>query len=397
MYDVFGTGRTALKTSFSKYHRQYDADPFLVYADAGLRSELRNWFDVDLVPNTVGTRSGIAKPTDNDRIAQDNEIGTGSPTFGARADRKAVDLNRQYNLEFTAGVQHQVAPRLAVGFMFYKRSIKNIQLTDRVLIDGTDYTAFNTTIPASEWATIARDPAAAAVLDQNEVITLYNLNNASNADYNSAMVDRSSSDNQSLYTGMEASFSMRFLAGSTIFGSWTAERNVSVFCESDDNPNGPTTNDLYQGRPVSQGGRFCDQRNFDIPFVHEFKLAGNYQLPKVGVDFGAVLQSYAGLERVITWQPAANSLPGPAAHAGADDRAERAGLALDRTLGSARHQLQEEHPVRQQGAYLPAGPVQRIQQQLDPHRDRRGRHVAWTGDGDHAWAVSRRLAYQFKW
>jgi hypothetical protein len=30
-------------------------------------------------------------------------------------------------------VQHQVAPRLAVGFMFYKRSIKNIQLTDRVL------------------------------------------------------------------------------------------------------------------------------------------------------------------------------------------------------------------------------------------------------------------------
>ena len=55
-------------------------------------------------------------------------------------------------------MQHQVAPRLAVGFMFYKRSVKNIQLTDRVLIDGTDYTAFNTTIPASEWATIARDP-----------------------------------------------------------------------------------------------------------------------------------------------------------------------------------------------------------------------------------------------
>jgi hypothetical protein len=36
VYDLFGTGRTALKTSFSKYHRQYDADPFLVYADAGL-------------------------------------------------------------------------------------------------------------------------------------------------------------------------------------------------------------------------------------------------------------------------------------------------------------------------------------------------------------------------
>jgi hypothetical protein len=95
-----------------------------------------------------------------------------------------------------------------------------------------------------------------------------------------------------------------------VFGSWTMEKNTSVFCESDDNPNGPTSNDLYQGRPVSQGGRFCDQRNFDLPFIHEFKLAGNYQLPKVGVDFGAVLQSYAGLERVVTWQPAATLYPG---------------------------------------------------------------------------------------
>jgi hypothetical protein len=307
---VFGNGRTALKTSFSKYHRQYDADPFLVYADAGLRSENRNWFDVDLVPGTVNTRSGIPKPTDNDDIAQDNEIGTGSPTFGARADRMAGDLDRQYNIEFTAGVQHQVAPRLAVGLMLYKRQIKNIQLTDRTLISEANYTAFNTGIPAGDWANISRDPDVAAVLNQNEVLTLYNLNLASNAAFNQSMVDRSSSENKSLYTGMEASFSMRFLAGSTIFGSWTAERNVSVFCESDDNPNGPTTNDLYQGRPVSQGGRFCDQRDFDLPFIHEFKLAGNYTLPVGGVDFGAVLQSYAGLERVITWQPAATLYPG---------------------------------------------------------------------------------------
>jgi hypothetical protein len=310
VYDLFGDGRTALKTSFSKYHRQYDADPFLVYADAGLRSETRNWFDVDLVPGTVGTRSGVARPTDNDGIAQDNEIGTGSPTFGQRADRRAGDLKRQYNLEFTAGVQHQVAPRLAVGFMLFKRQVKNIALTDRSLISFANYTAFTTGIPAADWNNIARDPDAAAVLSASEIITLYNLNQASNAAFGQALVDRSSSDNKSLYTGMEASFSARLAGGTTVFGSWTAERNTSVFCESDDNPNGPTTNDLYQGRPVSQGGRFCDQRNFDLPFIHEFKLAGNYAIPKIGVDFGAVLQSYAGLERVITWQPGANLYPG---------------------------------------------------------------------------------------
>jgi hypothetical protein len=309
VYDLFGDGRTALKTNFSKYHRQYDADPFLAYADAGLRSENRNWFDCAL--NATGTAcSGVVLPTNRDDIVQDHEIGP-SPSagnFGLRSGAVAGDLRRQYNLEFTAGVQHQVAPRLAVGFMLFKRQVKDIQLTDRTRITFADYTAFNTTIPASDWANIARNPDVAAVLNQNEAITLYNLNQASNANFNQALVDRSSDDNKSLYTGMEASFSMRLTGGSVIFGSWTAERNTSVFCESDDNPNGPTTGDLYQGRPVSQGGRFCDQRNFDIPFIHEFKLAGNYSLP-YGVDFGAVLQSYAGLERVVTWQPAASLYP----------------------------------------------------------------------------------------
>jgi hypothetical protein len=93
-----------------------------------------------------------------------------------------------------------------------------------------------------------------------------------------------------------------------MFGSWTAERNVSVFCESDDNPNGVPISDLYQGRSVSEGGRSCDQRQFHMPFLHEFKLAGNYTL-RYGVDIGAVLQSYPGLERVVTWQPAANLFP----------------------------------------------------------------------------------------
>ena len=310
VYDLFGDGRTALKANFSKYHRQYDADPFLVYADAGLRSENRNWFDCVL--NAAGNAcSGAAAATNGDDIVQDHEIGP-SPSggnFGLRADRNAQDLERQYNLEFTAGVQHQVAPRLAVGFMLFKRQIHNIQLTDRSFITEADYTPFTTALPANDWNNVSRDPDVAALLDRNEALTIYNLNAAKNSVYGRGLIDRSSGDNKSLYTGMEASFSTRLIGGATLFGSWTAEKNVSVFCESDDNPNGPTTGDLYQGRPVAQGGRFCDQREFDIPFIHEFKLAGNYALP-YGVDFGAVLQSYAGLERVITWQPAAGLFPG---------------------------------------------------------------------------------------
>ena len=303
-YDLFGDGRTALKTNFSKYHRQYDADANATgYADAGLRQENRNWRDCTPGNATATTCSTtILLPTDSDGIAQDHEIGP-SPSggnFGQRSGSIAGDLQRQYNLEFTAGVQHQVKPRLAVGAMLYKRQIKNIQLTDRTFITHADYTAFTTTIPASVWSTIARDSDVAGVLNQNEVLTIYNLNAAKNSVFGQGLVDRSDNNNKSLYTGIEASFSARLPGGATMFGSWTAEKNTSVFCDSDDNPNGPSTGDLYQGRGVSQGGRFCDQREFDLPFIHEFKLAGSYSLP-YGLDFGAVLQSYAGLERVVTW------------------------------------------------------------------------------------------------
>ena len=65
-------------------------------------------------------------PTNGDGIVQDNEIGPATATFGQRADRSAGDFQRQYNWEFTTGVQRQVAPRPAVGTMLHKRQIRNI-------------------------------------------------------------------------------------------------------------------------------------------------------------------------------------------------------------------------------------------------------------------------------
>ena len=94
MYDLFGDGRTALKTSWSRYYRNYDGDIAAnAYGRAGERSENRAWFDRNLIAGT-NTPSGAAVtvlcpgvrvlPTDCDGIAQDNEIGI-SPSGGAFA------------------------------------------------------------------------------------------------------------------------------------------------------------------------------------------------------------------------------------------------------------------------------------------------------------------------
>ena len=314
VYDLFGDGRTALKTSWSKYYRNYDGDIAAnAYGRAGERSERRTWLDADLVPGT-NTRSGRVLPTNGDGIAQDNEIGI-SPSGGAfanpdRPDRRPLNLARQYNDEFTVGAQHQVTPRLAVGAMFYKRKIADLAFQDRTDISLADYTRFEVAMPD-----VSRDPDVAAVLKAGERVPVYNLNPAKLSVFNVGVVDRSDTTNDTLYTGFEASFNMRLPGGAMLFGSWTAEHTLNRWCDNNDNPNGPITTGQFNPTSATTGvnsplgGRYCDQTQFEYPLRHEFKFAGNYGLP-YGFDIGAIMQSYAGQERVILWQPAASLFPG---------------------------------------------------------------------------------------
>ncbi len=396
VYDVFGNGRTALKTSFSKYHRQYDADPFLVYADAGLRSR---------APQLVrrGSRAGHGRHAIG-RCEADRQRPhrAGQRNRHRLAARSALAPTARRSIS-TASTTSSSRRACSIRWRRVSRSascstsgqIKNIQLTDRVAHHGTDYTAFNTTIPASEWANIARDPAVAAVLDQNEVITLYNLNKASNADLQLR-------DGRSQQLGQQVALhrhggvvldalprpARRFSAAGRPRGTSRSSANRTT------TRTGRPTDDLYQGRPVAQGGRFCDQRNFDMPFIHEFKLAGNYQLPRWAWTSARCCRATPASSASSRGSRRRTSIPGGQRTQAQTIVLNEPGSLFDRTLGSARHQFQEEHPVRQQGSHLPAGHLQRVQQQLDPHGDRRGRHVARTGDGDHAWAFpeARRIS-----
>jgi hypothetical protein len=302
-YDLFGDGRTAIKGSVSKYFLAWTTGWANRYANSFQSTDSRNWFDADLIPGT-STISGAALPTNGDNIAQDNEIGpSSSTTFGVRADRNPAEgLKRVSDWEYTASLQHQVMSGVSVTAAYFHRSYRDLEMTDRTLISLSDYTSFTVPMPS-----FSIDPTLTGVLDPSETLTVYNLNSAKRSVYSAAQVDVNTKD-ESIYNGLEVSFSARLKRG-TVFGGWTMDHNLSVYCASDDNPNGVTTTDLNLGETVSRGGRFCDNTQFSVPFIHEFKVSGNYPLP-YGVDFGAVVQSYPGASRVITWSPAASLYPG---------------------------------------------------------------------------------------
>ena len=303
-YDLFGDGRTAVKASISRY-----IDPLTGgFADRyspGAGNETRNWFDCTINAAGTGCATGVARATDGDDIAQEHEIGPGGATFGIREDRDFdPGIQRERNTEITAGVQHQLFSRVSVIAQYYRRTFQDMEMLDRELITHADYTSFQVPIPD-----VSRDPEVAAILQPGQMVTVYNLNRAKLPVYTSQQRDKTLSDLQSVYNGLDFAINARMPRGGTVFGSWTLERNLSNFCANNDNPNGVQTADRYTGSNVSAGGRFCNQGDFDVPLRHEFKAAGTMPL-RWGFDTGVVLQSYAGGERVITWEPAAALFPG---------------------------------------------------------------------------------------
>jgi hypothetical protein len=308
-YDLFGTGRTALKAGWAKYYEPLTGGFADTYAP-GVANESRNWFDCAI--NAAGTAcSGAVLPTNNDGIAQDNEIGPGSATFGLASERNFdPQIQRQSNTEIMASVSHQLTSRVSATVGYYHRTFDNLRATDRTLIDVSQYTAFTAPAPALTSPSLAGgiDETLVGVITPGTPVTIYSYNRT-NTFYNSSpQLDRNV-DYKSIYNGVDFSIQGRLPGGSTVIGSWTMEKNLSVFCANDDNPNGVSTNDLYFAEAVTAGGPFCDQGAFDIPWTHEMKAAGNYPFP-YGIEAGAVLQSYAGRPRLITWQPAANLYPG---------------------------------------------------------------------------------------
>ena len=290
-YDLFGDATTALKFGANKYMRPMAGSFAKRYNPIrGLATDTRDWFDVDLIPGTA-TRSGIAKPTDRDNIVQDSEIGpSNNANFGKTSARHAADdLKREYNVEYTAAVQRQLMPNLSVTAAWYRRQYYRLIAEDNVLLNPSDYRAFTVVNP----------------LGNGETFTMYNLDPAKRALLD--ILEFNSDINTHISNDIEVSFNSRLPNGSNLFGGWTTSRNVSVNCDQE-NPNGVASNDLYFDISFQRGGRYCDERTLDIPFRHDFKLAGTLPLP-YGLEFSGTIVSFAGNETQVSWNVPASAFP----------------------------------------------------------------------------------------
>jgi carboxypeptidase family protein len=288
-YDLFGDGKTAIKASFGKYMTP-DVSAFAIpFNPVASFTDVRTWTDTDV--------SGRVLPTNGDNIAQDNEIGpSNNPNFGKITGR-TIDPNfsRDYNLQYSAGVQHQLWTGTAVNFNWFRRQIYN-----------TSYTRNRAVDPVADWTTTS----IVNPLD-GQAVTVYQINQNKNGLvpdlYMTNMTDTSLKQNT--FTGFEAGMNARLPRGTIVFGGWTAERVTDIDCTMNTGSGLNSPNTL----------RFCDQsgatyqnlgQNASIPFLHSFKLNANVPLV-YGVEVSASLQSYPGLIKAaaggVSWTIARGS------------------------------------------------------------------------------------------
>ena len=252
-YDLFGTGKTALKTSIGKFLGQQALGLATSVNPGGNQTDARAWTDLD--------RNGTI--FDANGNVQFNEIGAsrnnnfGIPGIGTT--QFDPNLPRPINWEETVSVQHELMQNVSITAGFYHRTFQHLQYTKNTLVDpNTDYTPFTITIPKH-----ANLPDGGG-----QTITMYNLNANKLGIVNNVLTW--SDTNSRAYNGIEVSGTARFARRGFLFGGITTERTAANNCD------GPVTTAANATPSNPNNYRFCNQVP---PFQTLYKLSGAYTVP----------------------------------------------------------------------------------------------------------------------
>jgi hypothetical protein len=262
IYDLFGTSKTALKVTWSRYLEGQTIEmatannPINTSVNAGTRT----WNDLN-----------------SDFIPQANELGPVSPgTFGQVAIRSRTDDavregfgSRGFNTEMSAGIQHELMPRVSVDGTYFRRSFGNFTVTDNLQVSPADFDTFCITAPVD-----SRLPGGGGY----PVCDLYNISPAKFGLSQDLVTFAKNFGRQSeVYQGVDLTVNARLPRGVRLSGGLSNGRIVTDRCFVVDSP---------------EEMRFC---NITPPFQTQFRLVGTVTLPW-DIQAAATFQSLPGPE-----------------------------------------------------------------------------------------------------
>jgi len=303
-YDVSGNGKTAVKVSLNKYLLGYGTAGFF---ENGLSSAAHPI-------NTLVTSNSIGwNDANHDFIPQCNVLNPAAngecgpwqnANFGSLAPSTTYDPNlvtgwgkRNYNWEFSVGVQREILPRVSVDVSYFRRIYGNFQMTMDKGLTASNFDKFTFQVP-----TDSRLPNSGATLTAYDLRFPYPFQPPKYfvtlaGDQGVTMTDH--------WDGFDITANARPRNGLTLQGGVSVGREVVNECDLIDKFHenalrflpGPSAGDHVGASPsilpffAATPLEYCNRNE---GFTPQVKLLGAYTLPKVAVQIAGTYQSIPG-------------------------------------------------------------------------------------------------------
>ena len=318
-YDLFGTGKTALKASASRGVEQDS----IRYAAANnpaatvQTSTARVWNDNgNFVPDCdlVNGANQDNRATGGDLCGPWLTPSFGSAIPGTRYDSAVMEGwgVRPSNWEFSTGVQHQIIPRLSASFGYFRRIQGNFFVLDNEAYGPNDFTEFSVTAPTN-----ARLPQS------GQVVTGFLDPIAIRAPQN-VIKDASQFGKQKAHwNGFDMNLDARLKSSLYLQGGFGVGKGMSDFCEiADDVPEMLQASTAPAGiqalvRDTAFGvagppGVWTSKQDChqETPWQAQYKALGSYTLPWYDIRVSGTWQSILGPQRggFVTFSETANGV-----------------------------------------------------------------------------------------
>ena len=149
-WDVFGTGRTALKVTANKYLAAQTLsgigsapNPF----NTLVNNTTRSWNDANrnFVPDC-----DLTLPAANGEcgVMANTNFGTSVPGTSYDPDLLTGMGHRGSNWEFSVGGQHELLPRVSLDVGYFRRIYQSFSVTDNLALSAADFDFFSITVPS---------------------------------------------------------------------------------------------------------------------------------------------------------------------------------------------------------------------------------------------------------
>jgi Carboxypeptidase regulatory-like domain/TonB-dependent Receptor Plug Domain len=282
VYDLFGDARTALKFSANKYNAQLAAGLAEVLNPVRPLTATLAWNDLnrdDIAQGELGCT--YLSPGCEINLAQ-LPVNFGLTPAGCSTLYAAgnvpcgntqvdPDIKRDYSVNYSVGVQHALLPQVSVSANWYHVGFHNIQTDVYSMTSAFNPVTTNILRTRSDYT-----PAQIVSPLDGSIVTVYNVAREKVSQVRDVIIN--DPDRRRWNNAFDASVSSRLAGQVTLFGGYATERSLEVAC-----------GDLYSSSDPNRL-LYCDMRDNNIPWLHQFKAAGSFQAPWA-IQISAAFQS----------------------------------------------------------------------------------------------------------